>query len=56
MIVEGVESEATATAARCAGIPLAQGYFFGMPGAAGAFTSDNFCSGSRFFRVPLTVA
>lgn len=56
MIVEGVESEATATAARHAGIPLAQGYFFGMPGAAAAFTSDNFCSGSRFFRVPLTVA
>lgn len=56
MIVEGVESEATATAARRAGIPLAQGYFFGVPGAAGAFTSDNFCSGSRFFRVPLTVA
>jgi len=56
MIVEGVESEATAAAARRAGIPLAQGYFFGMPGAAVAFTSDNFCSGSRFFRVPLTIA
>lgn len=56
MIVEGVESEATATAARRAGIPLAQGYFFGKPGAAVAFTSDNFCSRSRFFRVPLTVA
>ena len=56
MIVEGVESEATATAALNAGIPLAQGYFFGMPDAAAAFTSDNFCSRSRFFRVPLTVA
>jgi len=56
MIVEGVESEATATAARRAGIPLAQGYFFGMPGAAGAFTSDNFCSGWRLNGVPLTVA
>jgi len=56
MIVEGVESEATAAAARRAGIPLAQGYFFGMPDAAGAFTSDNCCSRSRIFRVPLTVA
>jgi EAL domain-containing protein (putative c-di-GMP-specific phosphodiesterase class I) len=56
MIVEGVESEATAAAARFAGIPLAQGYFFGMPDAAGAFTSDNFCSGSRLIGVPLTIA
>lgn len=56
MIVEGVESEATATAAFNAGFPLAQGYFFGVPDAAGAFTSDNFCSRSRLFRVPLTVA
>lgn len=56
MIVEGVESEATATAARRAGIPLAQGYFFGMPGAAAAFTSDNCCSRSRLIGVPLTVA
>lgn len=56
MIVEGVESEATATAAFNAGIPLAQGYFFGVPDAAVTFTADNFCSRSRFFRVPLTVA
>jgi len=56
MIVEGVESEATATAARNSGIPLAQGYFFGMPGEAVGFAADNFCSGSRIFRVPLTVA
>ncbi len=56
MIVEGVESEATAAAARYAGIPLAQGYFFGMPDAAAAFTSDNFCSGWRLNGVPLTIA
>jgi EAL domain-containing protein (putative c-di-GMP-specific phosphodiesterase class I) len=30
-IVEGVESEETATALREAGIPLAQGYYFGRP-------------------------
>jgi EAL domain-containing protein (putative c-di-GMP-specific phosphodiesterase class I) len=56
LIVEGIESEATATAARRAGIPLAQGYFFGKPGAAAGFTVDNNCFNSRFFSVPLTVA
>ena len=56
LIIEGVETEATAAAVRNAGIPLAQGYFFAMPDAAEAFTSDNCCSGWQFFGVPLTVA
>jgi EAL domain-containing protein (putative c-di-GMP-specific phosphodiesterase class I) len=33
-IVEGVETEETAAALREAGIPLAQGYYFGRPAAA----------------------